>query len=78
MGTSRERFLAQLERRVKYQSADIPPPTDLPWAQEETYHWSMEIIPPEPMGNGDFVDCETQSTFGLRPPGDDPVNEWWV
>ena len=69
MMTSRERFLAQLDRCVKYQNESIVLP-DPPRSAENIIE-TPEFIPADPMGNGQpQVDVETASVWGLRPPGE--------
>ena len=67
--TSRERFLAQLDRCVRYQNENItlPDPPRSPEAINESY----EFIPLDAMGNGQpEAHVDTASVWGLRPPGD--------
>lgn len=70
MTTSRDRFLAQLERCVRYQNENITLPD--PPRSSESVHDTSEFIPMDPMGNGQpQVEVERDAVWGLRPPGDD-------
>ena len=76
MSTSRERFLAQLERCVKYQNENIflpDPPRSTEWVGDTTV-----ILPREEFGNGETVEVDHSSVAGLRAPGEEPLTEWWV
>lgn len=68
--TSREDFLKQLERCVKHQKDDIPAESPIT-APPEQYIPMGEFIAPELTGNGEEVQTDTASTWGLRPPGED-------
>ncbi len=69
MNTSRERFLAQLDRCVKHQNENLALP-DPPRSAENILETS-EFIPMEAMGSGQpQVDVDTPNVWGLRPPGE--------
>jgi hypothetical protein len=81
MATSRERFLRQLERCVRHQPPDIDPGPQITSDPEPIV--MGDVLEPEEMGNGEApVECDTSSTWGLRPPGEEPpqvpvnVGDW--
>lgn len=68
MQTSRERFLAQLERCARYQDETITLP-DPPRASENIME-SAVFLPPEVTGNGEELHCDANAVWGLRPPNE--------
>ena len=72
MSTSRERFLQQLERCVRYQNMTIPEGPRIV-GEQETWAETGGYVAPTEMGNGEDVHCDASAVWGLRPPGDDPT-----